>query len=93
MHFDVRFSYSGNHYVVLNEYIDRWSREQRQLQNFPFVHHQPFEIIIRAESRSFRVMVNQNHYVEFALNSRITLNSVDHLYIQGELSLNSVEIR
>lgn len=44
-HFNPRFNEAGKAVIVRNSCIGQaWGKEERQLQNFPFVRGQPFEV-------------------------------------------------
>lgn len=44
-HFNPRFNEGGRRVIVRNSCIGtKWGREERELQNFPFVPGQPFEV-------------------------------------------------
>lgn len=44
-HFNPRFDDSGRKVIVRNSFIgNKWGSEERELQHFPFVQGQPFEV-------------------------------------------------
>ncbi|XP_022621831.1 galectin-3-like [Seriola dumerili] len=91
-HFNPRFNESGRKVIVRNSCIGKkWGKEERDLQHFPFVHGQPFEMKILCTSREFKVAVNNSHLLEF--KHRITdLRSINKLNIYYDLNLSKVHM-
>lgn len=49
-HFNPRFNEDGKRVIVRNSCIQqKWGKEERELQNFPFVLGQPFEVSVKTE--------------------------------------------
>ncbi|KAM7403951.1 hypothetical protein PAMA_004390 [Pampus argenteus] len=91
-HFNPRFNESGRKVIVRNTRLGKkWGKEERELQNFPFVHGQAFEIKIMCTNREFKVAVNNSHLLDF--KHRITnLRSINKLCIYNDLSLSRVNV-
>ncbi|CAK6984654.1 galectin-3b, partial [Scomber scombrus] len=91
-HFNPRFNEDGRKVIVRNSCIGKkWGKEERELQNFPFVPGQPFEMKIMCTSREFKVAVNNSHLLEY--KHRITdLRSIKRLNIYNDLSLSRVNM-
>ncbi|XP_067469550.1 galectin-3b [Thunnus thynnus] len=91
-HFNPRFNESGSKVIVRNSCIGKkWGKEERELQNFPFVQGQPFEIKIMCTNREFKVAVNNSHLLEY--KHRITdLRSINKLNIYYDLNLSRVNM-
>nr|WRW53334.1 galectin-3 [Pampus argenteus] len=91
-HFNPRFNESGRKVIVRNTRLGKkWGKEERELQNFPFVHGQPFEIKIMCTNREFKVAVNNSHLLDF--KHRITnLRSINKLCIYNDLNLSRVNV-
>ncbi|KAM7376581.1 hypothetical protein PAMP_006305 [Pampus punctatissimus] len=91
-HFNPRFNESGRKVIVRNTRMgQKWGKEERELQNFPFVQGQPFEIKIMCTNREFKVAVNNSHLLDF--KHRITdLRSINKLCIYNDLSLSRVNM-
>ncbi|XP_039979323.1 galectin-5-like isoform X2 [Xiphias gladius] len=90
-HFNPRFNESGRKVIVRNSCIGkRWGKEERDLQHFPFVPGQPFEIKILCTNREFKVAVNNSHLLVY--KHRITdLRSIKTLNILYDLNLSKVK--
>ncbi|XP_071354744.1 galectin-3b isoform X2 [Trachinotus anak] len=91
-HFNPRFNESGRKVIVRNSCIGKkWGKEERDLQHFPFVQGQPFEMKILCTNREFKVAINNSHLLEF--KHRITdLRSINRLNIYYDLNLSKVHM-
>nr|XP_019966572.1 PREDICTED: galectin-3-like [Paralichthys olivaceus] len=91
-HFNPRFNDEGKKAIVRNSCIGKkWGKEERHLQNFPFVQGQAFEIKILCTSTHFKVAVNNSHLLDF--KHRITnLRSINQLSITKDLILSKVHM-
>uniref|UniRef100_A0A3Q0T4L1 Galectin n=1 Tax=Amphilophus citrinellus TaxID=61819 RepID=A0A3Q0T4L1_AMPCI len=91
-HFNPRFNEGGNKVIVRNSCIsNRWGREERELQKFPFVRGQNFEIKILCTNTEFKVAVNNSHLLEF--KHRLTnLRDIKRLNIYNDLTLSMVNM-
>uniref|UniRef100_A0A3B3HSZ9 Galectin n=1 Tax=Oryzias latipes TaxID=8090 RepID=A0A3B3HSZ9_ORYLA len=89
-HFNARFNERSKKVIVRNSLIaKKWGKEERDLEHFPFIQGQPFEIL--CTNKEFKVAVNKSHLLEF--KHRITnLSSVDTLSIFFDLTLSSVNM-
>ncbi|KAG7238080.1 hypothetical protein INR49_031434 [Caranx melampygus] len=89
-HFNPRFNDDGRKAIVRNSCIGKkWGKEERELQHFPLVRGQPFEMKILCTSREFKVAINNSHLLEF--RHRITdLRSITRLNIYYDLNLSKV---
>ncbi|CAK6437952.1 unnamed protein product [Pipistrellus nathusii] len=82
-HFNPRFEEGG--YVVCNtKQKGLWEQEEKLMRN-PFVMGIPFKICIRVESASFQVMVNGDHFVEYA--HRVPFHRVNYISVTGPVGL------
>ncbi|XP_028995860.1 galectin-3b [Betta splendens] len=92
-HFNPRFNESGKKVIVRNSCIDqRWGKEERELNNFPFVQGQPFEMKILCTNTEFKIAVNNTHLLEF--KHRITdLSTIKTINIYNDLTLSKVEVQ
>ncbi|XP_020569097.1 galectin-5 [Oryzias latipes] len=91
-HFNARFNERSKKVIVRNSLIaKKWGKEERDLEHFPFIQGQPFEMKILCTNKEFKVAVNKSHLLEF--KHRITnLSSVDTLSIFFDLTLSSVNM-
>ncbi|XP_037833559.1 galectin-3b isoform X2 [Kryptolebias marmoratus] len=91
-HFNPRFNESGRKVIVRNSCISKvWGKEERDLQHFPFVQGQPFEIKIMCTKTEFKVAVNNAHQLEF--KHRIpNLRSIENINIYNDLTLSDVRM-
>uniref|UniRef100_A0A8D0AAV9 Galectin n=1 Tax=Sander lucioperca TaxID=283035 RepID=A0A8D0AAV9_SANLU len=92
-HFNPRFNEDGKKVIVRNSCIGtKWGREERELQNFPFVQGQPFEMKILCTNKEFKVAVNNAHVLAF--QHRVTnLKSINSLNIYCDLKLSKINWR
>ncbi|KAF1375284.1 hypothetical protein PFLUV_G00238000 [Perca fluviatilis] len=91
-HFNPRFNEGGKKVIVRNSCIaTKWGKEERDLQNFPFVQGQPFEMKILCTNKEFKVAVNNTHVLAF--QHRVTnLKSINSLNIYCDLKLTNVNM-
>ncbi|RVE57651.1 hypothetical protein OJAV_G00218450 [Oryzias javanicus] len=91
-HFNPRFNERGKKVIVRNSLISKkWGKEERDLEHFPFVQGQPFEMKILCTNTEFKVAVNKSHLLEF--KHRITnLRSIETLSIFHDVTLSSVNV-
>uniref|UniRef100_A0A8C8DWY7 Galectin n=1 Tax=Oryzias sinensis TaxID=183150 RepID=A0A8C8DWY7_9TELE len=91
-HFNARFNERSKKVIVRNSFIaKKWGKEERDLEHFPFIQGQPFEMKILCTNKEFKVAVNKSHLLDF--KHRITnLSSVDTLSIFFDLTLSSVNM-
>ncbi|XP_059151281.1 galectin-4-like [Physella acuta] len=92
LHFDARFNYGDSHNTVVRTHKagGGWGAEEKHCSYFPFVPNVPFEILILVESHGFKIAVNNQHFVEF--NHRLhPLQRIDHLNVQGDVTLTQVK--
>ncbi|XP_041809653.1 galectin-3b [Chelmon rostratus] len=91
-HFNPRFNECGNKVIVRNSCINnQWGREERDLERFPFVQGQSFELKILCTNNEFKVAVDNAHLLEF--KHRITdLRSINALNIYNDLTLSKVHM-
>lgn len=66
-----------------------WGMEERS-GGCPVVRGQFLEILILAQSNSFKVAFNGMHFCEF--NHRLPLHTAQFIYIDGEMNVESVTI-
>ncbi|XP_026195302.1 galectin-3b [Anabas testudineus] len=91
-HFNPRFNEGGRRVIVRNSCIGtKWGREERELQNFPFVPGQPFEMKILCTNTEFKVAVNNVHLLEFKHRFQ-DLRSINTLNIYYDLTLSKVQM-
>lgn len=82
-HFGVRFQESV---VVRNALLNgAWGQEDRQQPEFPFQPGQPFNLIVLAEQGSFKVAVNNKHFIEFA-HRNPNLQAIQWVETEGDAS-------
>ncbi|XP_031684544.1 galectin-3b isoform X1 [Oncorhynchus kisutch] len=92
MHINPRFDDHGKKIIVRNSLIgNKWGKEERGHNHFPFTQGQPFEMKIMCTNNEFRVAVNSSHLLEFKHRIR-DLDSIKHLGIYNDVTLTSVEI-
>ncbi|XP_045898338.1 galectin-3-like isoform X2 [Micropterus dolomieu] len=91
-HFNPRFNEDGKKVIVRNSCIGKnWGREERELQQFPFVPGQPFEMKIMCTNKEFKVAVNNTHLLTF--QHRVTnLRAINQLSIYYDLTLSRVNM-
>ncbi|XP_070776699.1 galectin-3b isoform X2 [Enoplosus armatus] len=89
-HFNPRFNESGKKVIVRNTRINnKWGKEERDLQHFPFSEGKDFEMKIMCTNREFKVAVNNSHLLTY--QHRITnLRSINRLNIYNDLRLSKV---
>ncbi|XP_076603995.1 galectin-3b [Chaetodon auriga] len=91
-HFNPRFNEGGNKVIVRNSCInDKWGQEERELQRFPFVQGQPFELKILCTSSEFKVAVNNSHLLSFR-HRYTNLRSINALNIYNDVTLSKVHM-
>nr|XP_020442028.1 galectin-3-like [Monopterus albus]XP_020442029.1 galectin-3-like [Monopterus albus] len=92
-HFNVRFNEHGKKVIVRNScFGTKWGKEERQLQNFPFVQGKPFEMKILCTDTEFKVAVNSAHLLEFKYRfTNLSLIKMMNIYYDVTLSKVSVE--
>lgn len=82
-HMNVRFLESV---VVRNSLLNgQWGAEERQQPEFPFPSGQQFNIIILPEQGSFKVAVNNKHFIEF-VHRNPNLQAIQWVETDGEAS-------
>ncbi|XP_067938516.1 galectin-4-like [Watersipora subatra] len=94
MHCDVRFNFGDSRNVVIRTHRQNggFGQEEKHATFFPFVPGQPFEIIVRAEHDKYMIAVNNQHMFEF--RHRIhPLHSIDHLFIEGDVTISMVQVQ
>uniref|UniRef100_A0A3B3TPG3 Galectin n=1 Tax=Poecilia latipinna TaxID=48699 RepID=A0A3B3TPG3_9TELE len=89
-HFNPRFNEAGRKALVRNSLIgEKWGKEERNVNQFPFVLGQPFEMKILCTNTEFKVAVNNSHVLEY--KHRLTnLRSINKLGILFDLTLSDV---
>ncbi|XP_029973133.1 galectin-5-like [Salarias fasciatus] len=92
LHFNPRFNENGRQVIVRNTFNGgRWGQEERELQRFPFVGGQQFEMKILCTSSEYKVAVNGSHLLSY--RHRITdLRSITGLGIYYDLNLTDVKM-
>ncbi|CAN9501931.1 unnamed protein product [Ophioblennius macclurei] len=92
LHFNPRFNESGRQVIVRNTFNGgKWGREERELQRFPFVGGQQFEMKILCTSSEYRVAVNGTHLLSY--RHRITdLRSITGIGIFYDVDLTDVKM-
>lgn len=82
-HMIIRFPESV---VIRNALLNgQWGAEERQQPEFPFPPGQQFNIIILPEQGSFKVAVNNKHFVEF-VHRNPNLQAIQWVETDGEAS-------
>uniref|UniRef100_A0A3Q3XJF9 Galectin n=1 Tax=Mola mola TaxID=94237 RepID=A0A3Q3XJF9_MOLML len=91
-HFNPRFSEGGSKVIVRNSFINnQWGPEERELQQFPFVQGQQFELKILCTNSEFKVAFNNNHLLSY--KHRIyNLRSINSLHIYNDLTLSRIHM-
>ncbi|KAI9537794.1 hypothetical protein NQZ68_022456 [Dissostichus eleginoides] len=91
-HFNPRFNEGGKKVIVRNSCISKkWGKEERDLQNFPFIPGQPFEMKILCTNKEFKVAVNNSHVLTF--HHRVSnLRSINTLNIFRDVTLSKVNV-
>ncbi|XP_005947554.1 galectin-3b [Maylandia zebra] len=91
-HFNPRFNEGGKKVIIRNSCIgEKWGKEERELQHFPFVPGQNFEIKILCTNTELKVAVNNSHMLDF--KHRITnLRDIKRLNIYYDLTLSRVNL-
>ncbi|KAK1875508.1 Galectin-3 [Dissostichus eleginoides] len=104
-HFNPRFNEGGKKVIVRNSCISKkWGKEERDLQNFPFIPGQPFEVqyLIYTKNtcsidedlvhnKEFKVAVNNSHVLTF--HHRVSnLRSINTLNIFRDVTLSKVNV-
>lgn len=85
LHLSIRV---GDRVVVRNhKHGNNWGVEERS-GGFPFAIGQPFEVLLLAEQRQFKVAVNGQHFCDFA--HRLPLNEVNFITITGDLTIHAI---
>jgi len=73
--------------IVFNTFADgAWGKEEKKKD--PFKEGEPFDLRIRAHDNHFEIFANQKELLNFEY--RQPLNSINHLFISGELELHNV---
>uniref|UniRef100_A0A1A8B6V2 Galectin n=1 Tax=Nothobranchius furzeri TaxID=105023 RepID=A0A1A8B6V2_NOTFU len=92
-HFNPRFNEDGKKVIVRNSCVStKWGKEERELQQFPFVQGQPFEMKILCTNNEFKVAINNSHLLEF--KHRFTnLRAINVLHIYNDLTLSNVQMQ
>lgn len=93
LHLDVRLNYGDSHHVVVRNHYKAgtWGREERGVSYFPFRPNQNFDILILVDPASFKVAVNNQHFVEF--NHRLPIQSANTLSVTGDVRLTQVRFQ
>ncbi|BFZ12326.1 hypothetical protein BsWGS_15366 [Bradybaena similaris] len=73
--------------VVRNHNSNGWGSEEKH-GGFPFYKGSPYEIKIVVRHHGYQVFVNNNYFCDF--NHRLSKESVRHLYIEGDTSVNRI---
>jgi galectin-4 len=82
-HMSIRFPDSV---VIRNSFLNgQWGAEERQQPEFPFPPGQQFNIIILPEQASFKVAVNNKHFIEFFHRNQ-NLQGIQWVETDGEAS-------
>ncbi|KAF3845385.1 hypothetical protein F7725_008548 [Dissostichus mawsoni] len=91
-HFNPRFNEGGKKVIVRNSCISKkWGKEERDLQNFPFIPGQPFEMKILCTNKELKVAVNNSHVLTF--HHRVSnLRSINTLNIFRDVTLSKVNV-
>uniref|UniRef100_UPI00398F592D galectin-4-like n=1 Tax=Pristiophorus japonicus TaxID=55135 RepID=UPI00398F592D len=85
-HFNPRYENSG--YVVCNTFENRsWCSEERKSE-MPIQKGETFQLLILVESDSYKVAVNDRHFLEF--KHRIAISRVDTITIAGQIEVVSL---
>lgn len=94
LHFDVRMNYGNDYNQVIRTHKDmnNWGSEERQITYFPFMPNTPFEIMILAEPASFKVAVNNQHFVEFFHRIQ-PITRATHINVNGDVTLSQVRFQ
>ncbi|XP_067864484.1 galectin-4-like isoform X5 [Heptranchias perlo] len=88
-HFNPRFECPG--YVVCNSFENQnWCSEERKYQ-LPIQKGETFQLLILAQNDSYKVAVNDQHFLEF--KHRIPLSRVDAIQIDGQVEVVSLSFR
>lgn len=92
LHLNPRFNDNGRQVIVRNTFNGGcWGHEERQLERFPFVSGQPFEMKILCTSSEYKVAVNGSHLLSY--KHRITdLRSITNLGIFYDVDLTNVKM-
>ncbi|OQR66354.1 hypothetical protein BIW11_14216, partial [Tropilaelaps mercedesae] len=77
--------------VVRNHLVgDQWGVEENHGAPMPFSRGKPFSILVLVQDTHYKIAINGTHFCEFA--HRLPYFSCTHLVIDGDLSLNFVEV-
>lgn len=91
-HFNPRFNENGKKVIVRNSEIGKkWGKEERELQQFPFVPGQPFEMKILVTGAAYKVAVNNAHLLEFK-HRATDLRAVNNMAIYNDITLSRVNV-
>ncbi|KAK7103382.1 galectin-4-like [Littorina saxatilis] len=92
-HFDVRINYGGVQKVVVRNTRKQgaWGDEECKVPHFPFAPSANFDMIIMATQNSFKVAVNNAHFIEYAY--RMPLKHIDTLNIDGDVRIHSLRFQ
>lgn len=96
LHFDVRLRFGSDvNQVVRNAKKQNqggWGAEEKAITYFPFVPNGSFEMMILTEPNSFKVAINNQHFVEFVHRVK-RLNRATHVSVTGDLQLSQVRFQ
>lgn len=94
LHFDVRFNYGEDYNAVVRTHKEygTYGAEERQVTYFPFMPNANFEMMILAETSSFKIAVNNQHFVEFFHRIQ-PLQRGTHLSVSGDVHLSQVRFQ
>ncbi|XP_059164740.1 galectin-4-like isoform X2 [Physella acuta] len=94
LHFDIRFNFNGerNQVVRTHKQNGTWGPEERQMNYFPFMPGTNFELMILVEQNSFKVAVNNQHFIEFAHRIQ-PFQRADHVLISGDITTSQVRFQ
>uniref|UniRef100_A0A3Q2CJJ3 Galectin n=1 Tax=Cyprinodon variegatus TaxID=28743 RepID=A0A3Q2CJJ3_CYPVA len=91
-HFNPRFNDYGQKVLVRNTCVNNiWGKEEREVQKFPFVPGQPFQMKILCTNKEFRVAVNNSHLLAYQHRVK-ELQSINKLSILYDVTLSGVEV-
>ncbi|XP_038147796.1 galectin-3b isoform X1 [Cyprinodon tularosa] len=91
-HFNPRFNDYGQKVLVRNTCVNNiWGKEEREVQKFPFVPGQPFQMKIMCTNKEFMVAVNNSHLLAFQHRVK-ELHSINKLSILYDVTLSGVDV-
>lgn len=85
LHLSIRLN---DNVIVRNHMKNQYWGTEERIGGCPIVRGQFVEMLILAQSHSFKVAINGKHFCEF--NHRLPLNLARFIYIDGEMTIESI---